>query len=442
MLSQGRKRIFGIAAIVAGIVIVALGVLRPNPLEEKHSYYAEFESAQGLGAIGRDVRLAGVNVGRIGSVEREGDNAVVELILTEDVPVHADARAEMRPHTLFEGSSFVELRPGTPGAPPLDEGGLIPREQTSNYVTLDEALRVLRPEIRQGLKVLARVGSRTLKGKAIEGIQRILKAGPELSRRTTGPVRALQGRGRRELAGTIAGFADTVDAIAGREEELVPMLNRLSRTTAALAVDEAQPFDAALANLPGVLAELRAGAPLLTDMVDRLDRLGVALTPALPGLTDAIDQATPLLDRSIPVLRGATPLIADLRLISRRIANASPDLKSLLRTLGPVVDDFGGSVLPALLEPSRQGAPAYQQLLATFTAATGVFRPYQTLEQNPLGSGHTWSIASYADSTGPLAAPPGAPGAPEAASKRAACADVEAISPKASRQLAVMGVCE
>ncbi len=178
MLSQGRKRIFGIAAIVGGILIVALGVLRPNPLEQTQSYFAEFESAQGLGAIGRDVRLAGVNVGRIGSVERQGDNAIVELILTEDVPVHADARAEMRPHTLFEGSSFVELRPGTPGAPLLDEGGAIPREQTTNYVTLDEALRVLRPEIRQGLKVLARVGSRTLKGEAIEGIQRILKRAP------------------------------------------------------------------------------------------------------------------------------------------------------------------------------------------------------------------------------------------------------------------------
>ena len=101
-------------------------------------------------------------------------------------------------------------------------------------------------------------------------------------------------------------------------------------------------------------------------------------------------------------------------------------------------------MLPVLLEASRRGAPTYQQLLATFSAASAVFRPYQTLAQNPLGAGHIWSIGTYIDSAGPLAGLPGDPASERtrSAAKRAACADVEAISPKASRRLGSEGGAE
>ena len=137
-----------------------IGVTRPAPFKETHTYFAEFDSVQGLGSIGRDIRVAGVNVGTLGSVEREGDDAIVELVLEKDIPIHADARVDMRPHTLFEGSSFVDLHPGSPSAPELPEEELIPIEQTSNYVTLDEALRILRPEIRENLRELAATSAR------------------------------------------------------------------------------------------------------------------------------------------------------------------------------------------------------------------------------------------------------------------------------------------
>ena len=165
----------------------------------------------GFGAIGRDVRVAGVNVGEIGDVERDGDNAVVEIKLDEDIPLHTDARADMRPHTLFEGSSFIQLSPGSPSAPPLEPGGLIPIEQTSNYVTLDEALRILRPQIRESLGELAEVGAETLKGEAVTGIQTTLKNSPELMRDLRGPVRALQGARRIELEGCLLYTSDAAD---------------------------------------------------------------------------------------------------------------------------------------------------------------------------------------------------------------------------------------
>lgn len=435
MLSLAAKRILGLAAIAAGIAVIVLGVSQPNPFRATTTYWAEFNSVQGLGAIGRDIRMAGVNVGSIGSVERDGDDAVVELILSEDVPIHSDARADMRPHTLFEGSSFIDLSPGSPSAPRLQSGATIPIEQTSNYVTLDEALRVLRPEIRESLGDLAATGSKTLRGAAIGGIQRTLRNAPELSRRLKGPARTLQGSSRRELSGAIDGISRTVDALASREEQLLPIAQRLNRTTAALTVDGAAPLDATVAALPGALGELEAGAPELTSLVDRLDRLAAAVNPALPGLTEAVGEATPLLRRSIPVLRKVAPVIADLRLIAERLADAAPTLARLIRAVDPVSKVFGESVLPALVAPSRRGPPTYEQLLATFSAANAVFRPYQTPSQNPQGAGHLWNIATYYDSAGPFAGFPGAP------TTTASCAEVRRLNPAAAQAMAARGEC-
>lgn len=437
MLSRRSKRVAGITALLAGVLIMVLGVVRPDPFADTRSIWAEFDSVQGLGAIGRDVRLAGVNVGTVGRVVRDGDDARVELVLDEGFPVHRDASAQMRPHTLFEGSSFVELAPGSPGSPLLGEGDTIPKERTTNYVTLDDALRILRPEIRENLKELARVGSRTLRGETISGLQRTLKAGPSLMRSLKRPARALQGTHRNELAGAIAGMSRTVDALASREEDLGPLVRGLNRTTRALATDGARPLDSTVASLPGVLAELRSGAPLFRDLIDRLERLGIELTPVLPDFTTALEGATPLLERSVPIVRDATPLIGDTRRVAERLADASPDLEGLIRTLRPVTKVFGGSVLPTLLEPSRTGPPTYQQLLATFTAANAVFRPYQTPAQNPLGSGHAWSIGTYIDTVGPLGAEAGG-GAPAPLS----CAELERISRSAARDLSVAGGCQ
>lgn len=441
-MSRATKRIIGVLGIVLGIVVVVLGVTRPNPFKETHTYFAEFDSAHGLGSIGRDIRLAGVNVGTMGDVRREGDDAIVELVLEQDVPMHTDARVHMRPHTLFEGSSFVDLEPGSPSAPELPEGEVIPRKQTSNYVTLDEALRILRPEIRENLRNLAAVGSRTLRGKAIEGIQRTLKGGPELTRRLRRPARELQGPEREELAGAIAGVAGTVDAVAREEAELIPLARRLNRTAAGLTVDGGAPLDAALAALPGALRELREGAPPLTALVDRLDTLASGATPALPDLTAAVDEATPLVERSIPLLREATPEIARTRAITRRVSGTADPLSSLIQNEGQeVAVTFGDSILPVLFDDGIHGQATYKQLTQLFTASDAVFRPYETPEQNPEGWGHFWNQAVYFDPEafgGPLG---GLLGGDPTAEAAVPCENVASISARAAREFELAGAC-
>ena len=64
-------------------------------------------------------------MGRVAAVRsfRGSRRSVVTLELDEQaLPIHADARVKMRPRLFLEGNSFVELRPGTPGAPAARTG--------------------------------------------------------------------------------------------------------------------------------------------------------------------------------------------------------------------------------------------------------------------------------------------------------------------------------
>lgn len=447
MLSTAARRALGIGAIAAGVLAVVLILSPPSPFADRYRYWAVFDTAQGLGPIDRDIRVAGLKVGEIGAVERVGDDVRAELVLHEDIPMHDDARAEMRPHTLFEGSNFVDLEPGSPSAPRLEEGGEIPIEQTDTYVTFDEALRVLRPQIREGLRDLARSGSRTLRGEAVAGVQRTLRAAPRLNRALAPAARAAQGPGRRELAGAISGIAATVDAVAAKEEELVPLAQRMSRTAAALTVDGGAPLDGALAALPGALRELRDSAPALTAIVERLDRLSVEATPALPELALALREIAPVLERSTPVLRRATPLVRDARLIATRLGRARGGLVRMFGLLeGPL--ELGPEVFELVNEPSEHGAPNYRQLVAgAFTGADAAFRSYQTRAQDPLAPGHVFRIGQYFN---PEALGGGVPdlfggGLPRSEQVRepwsAWCGDIVPISPRAARQLRAWGGC-
>ena len=69
------------------------------------------------------VRIAGVDVGRVIAVERDGDNTKVTFTVEgKGRPIHDDAFAAIRPRIFLEGNFFIDLDPGSPSAPELDSG--------------------------------------------------------------------------------------------------------------------------------------------------------------------------------------------------------------------------------------------------------------------------------------------------------------------------------
>ena len=85
--------------------------------------------------LGSPVRIAGVNVGTVTSVQRVGGSSTAAVatmsIQSNGLPIHADATADIRPRLFLEGNFYVDLHPGTPSAPTVSSGATLPASQTT-----------------------------------------------------------------------------------------------------------------------------------------------------------------------------------------------------------------------------------------------------------------------------------------------------------------------
>ena len=74
-----------------------------------------------------DVRMAGVNIGKVKNKElgKGGRTTLVEMEIDDRfAPIGRDARAILRQKCLL-GETYVEITPGSPGGASLDDGGTL-----------------------------------------------------------------------------------------------------------------------------------------------------------------------------------------------------------------------------------------------------------------------------------------------------------------------------
>jgi ABC-type transporter Mla subunit MlaD len=122
----------------------------PIPLKPKgYRVYAAIPEANQL-SIEADVRLSGVNVGKIREKKRlpGGNKTLVGIELDRGLaPLDADARVIMRSKTLL-GEKYLEITRGDPGGPKVPEGGRLADAAVEPTVELDEVLGILDPRRR------------------------------------------------------------------------------------------------------------------------------------------------------------------------------------------------------------------------------------------------------------------------------------------------------
>src|SRR4051794_33957466 len=155
---------FGLLLIVA--IGTYLGFTKDLPFRRPFQVKAVFESANSIRA-NAPVRIAGVEVGKVKSIQRYQDTDLSQVVLEiqpKGLPIHKDAKARIRPRIFLEGNFFVDIQPGTPQAPKLGDGEAIPATQTSAPVQLDEVLTALQSDSRKDLQVLLDSYGRALDG--------------------------------------------------------------------------------------------------------------------------------------------------------------------------------------------------------------------------------------------------------------------------------------
>jgi phospholipid/cholesterol/gamma-HCH transport system substrate-binding protein len=144
----------GIAVLAVVGIGVFFGFTKHVPFTHGYRLKAVFPSANSIRA-NSPVRIAGVNVGKVKAIEREPDGTAAVITMEIDdkgLPIHKDATLKIRPRIFLEGNFFVELQPGTPSAPTLNDGDVIPITQTSDPVQLDQVLTALQSDTRADLQ--------------------------------------------------------------------------------------------------------------------------------------------------------------------------------------------------------------------------------------------------------------------------------------------------
>jgi phospholipid/cholesterol/gamma-HCH transport system substrate-binding protein len=116
----------GASLIITSIVLFSLLDIEVHPTV---GYSAEFSDVSGLQA-GDTVRVAGVEVGKVGSVSVQGKVASVSFSLQTTEHITTTTRAAIHFANLL-GELYLDILPGPPGGKPLKPGGVIPVSQTT-----------------------------------------------------------------------------------------------------------------------------------------------------------------------------------------------------------------------------------------------------------------------------------------------------------------------
>ena len=125
--------IFFILGIVILLVLfeVVSGV---SILKKDKLYYTYFQSVGELRS-GSQVKLSGVNVGKVNRISLSGQNVEVQLSIDKDIIIKEDSVASINMTSLL-GSSYIGITFGDVNSKILAEGGIINSAQTVDFNSL------------------------------------------------------------------------------------------------------------------------------------------------------------------------------------------------------------------------------------------------------------------------------------------------------------------
>ncbi|WP_319453356.1 MULTISPECIES: MCE family protein [unclassified Mycobacterium] len=270
-----RKRLArGVAAVLA--VLLAGGVV----LVIRQTFFAPmtitalFPSATAV-YPGDDVRVSGVKVGTIDSVQAQGTQAKLTIEVDRDVPVPADAKAIIVAQNLV-AARYVQLTPAYESTgPTMRDGAVIPLERTAVPVEWDEVKRQL---TRLATDLGPRSGvSTTSMGRFINSTADALAGNGDKLRQTLSQLSGV-GRilsdGSGNIVDIIKNLQIFVTALRDSNEQIVSFQNRFATLSSVLDGSRSD-LDAALTELSSAVGDVQrfiAGSRNQTS--EQIQRLG------------------------------------------------------------------------------------------------------------------------------------------------------------------------
>jgi virulence factor Mce-like protein len=296
----------------------------PVPLKPKgYRFEVAFPEATTL-ANQADVRIAGVNVGKVVGMKLE--KGATRTLVTVDVkkgfaPIPENTKAILRQKTLL-GETYVELSPGDRSKGMLPDNGRLANTQVEPTVQLDEIFRAFDPQTRQAFRNWVRQSAETING----------------------------GRGQdlNDAFGNLQGFAEDGAGVLGVLDRQSGDLRRLVKNTGVV-------FHA-LTERQGVLRQLITNS---NDVFSATASRDKALAQVFDILPTFEDESKATLARLQTFSANAHPLVNDLKPVADRLRPTVRDLS----VLAPQLTTFFKDRLPPLIKVARPNLPNGERFL-------------------------------------------------------------------------------
>ncbi|HEV7942329.1 MAG TPA: MlaD family protein [Solirubrobacteraceae bacterium] len=332
---------FGIVLLVVIAVAVYFGFSKHIPFTHGFRLHAVFSSAQNI-APKSPVRIAGVTIGTVSSVQREGNDGLVTMEIAENgLPIRRDAQLKIRPRLFLEGSWYIELQPGSPSSPAVPSGYTVPITQTAVPVQLDQVLDALNSNTRTNLQSLLQNYGEALTHKptpaedatqapevqgltAAEALKDAAHYGLGALRGTAIDMQALGGVEAHDISKLISGLGKVSKGFGANEQVLGEWVDHLNTTLGSVA-SQASSLKSAVAELPGALRSFDRGFAAL-------HRAEAPLTSFADAFTPGVKQTASTITASLPWIAALQSLFTPQELggLAKSLSEATPQLAGLI----------------------------------------------------------------------------------------------------------------
>ena len=326
-----RRR--GMSQLQAGLISVVMiavasyfAFTKEVPFRSHYEISAVFHSANNVKER-QPVRIAGVDVGKVVAIEHPdpgSERAVITMRIDDQGrPVHRDATVKIRPRLFLEGNWLIDLEPGTPAQPEIDDGGTIPIQQTKTPVQLGQVLTALQSDTRKNLQTLLEEYSSSLEGEGAAGFRRSIRHWEPAYRDSAIVQEATLGQGEHDLSGYIDGAGRVARGLDRNPRQLRSLITDFDIAAGAFA-READSLERAIAELPRTLRAAQPALAELNDSLPPLRRFARDLEPSVREVGETIDI-------SLQFIRQARQLVspAELRGLARDLRPTAPALARL-----------------------------------------------------------------------------------------------------------------
>jgi phospholipid/cholesterol/gamma-HCH transport system substrate-binding protein len=359
--------------VIVGFALSCFGILLflwvtfggPTPFRAK-SYQVKvpFYEATQL-AEQSDVRISGVNVGKVQSIDLapNGKQALATVdIDPQYAPLPKSTRAILRTKTLL-GETYIELSPGSSKGPELADGGSVPIANIAQSVQLDEIFRTFNPETRAAFQSWMQEASVAINGQGQNLSYAIGQFEPTFTEfdklfRTLDTQRVAIGQLFRNGAVTFR-------ALRGREGQLANLI-RSSDTVFQTAASRDRDIEALFRAFPTFLDESKLTLSRLKGFALEANPLFKQLVPAAEQLSPTLIAFARLAPESKGFFEGLKPVIADSQTGFSAFRKIFRDeFPPLLRAIDPFVRNLN-PILTGLKLYKREFTAFFGNLAATF----------------------------------------------------------------------------